>query len=93
MAPNDYIGGTGNKSQARPFADESSQSTPHILTAVQARQGVISGRIVKILGVLHLARTRCDGSFLSRRLLNERAVTVLPTKSTNQAAERGVSAR
>jgi len=51
MAPNDYTDGTGNKSQARPFTDESGQSTPHILTAVQARQGVISGRIVKILGV------------------------------------------
>ena len=51
MAPNDYTGGTGNKSQARPFTGESGQSTPHILTAVQARQGVISGRIVKILGV------------------------------------------
>ena len=51
MVPNDYTDGTGNKSQARPFRDESGQSKPHILTAVQARQGVISGRIVKILGV------------------------------------------
>lgn len=51
MAPNDYTGGTGNKSQARPSTDESGQSTPHILTAVQARQGLISGRIIKILGV------------------------------------------
>ena len=51
MAPNDFTGGTGNKSQTRPITDETGQSTPHILTAVQARQGVISGRIVTILGV------------------------------------------
>jgi len=51
MAPNDYTDGTGDKSQARPFTNESGQSTPHTLTAVQARQGVISGRIVKVLGI------------------------------------------
>ena len=51
MAPNDYTGGTGNKSQVRTSTDESERSTPHVLTAVQARQGLISGRIVKILGV------------------------------------------
>ena len=51
MAPNDCTGGTGNNSQARPSTAESVQSTPHILTAVQARQGLISGRIVTILGV------------------------------------------
>jgi hypothetical protein len=51
MAPNDYTDGTGNKSQARPFTDERSGSKPHILTAIQARQGLISGRIVTILGV------------------------------------------
>lgn len=51
MAPNDYTDGTGDKSQARPFTDESGLSRPHTLTAVQARQGVISGRIVKVLGI------------------------------------------
>jgi len=51
MAPYDYTDGTSNKSKDRPFADESGQSTPHIRTAVEARQGVISGRIVTILGV------------------------------------------
>jgi hypothetical protein len=51
MSPNDYTGGTAKKSQSRPFPDDSGQFTPHILTAVQARQGVISGRIVKMLGV------------------------------------------
>ncbi len=51
MAPNDYTSETGNKSQAIPFTEESGLSKPPILTPTQARQGVISGRIVKILGV------------------------------------------
>jgi hypothetical protein len=50
MAPNDFTNGTANKSQAKPFTDESSHSEPRIVTAVQARQGVISGRVVLILG-------------------------------------------
>ena len=51
MAPNDFTNETANKSRAKPFTDESSHSEPRIVTAVQARQGVISGRIVKILGI------------------------------------------
>jgi hypothetical protein len=51
MAQNDYTAAIGNKSKIRPFTNESRQSNPQILTAVEARQGVISGRVVKILGV------------------------------------------
>ena len=51
MAPNDYAAGTGNESGKRPFTNENGQSNPQILTAVEARQGVISGRVVKVLGV------------------------------------------
>jgi hypothetical protein len=50
MAPNDFTNGTANKSQAKPFTDESSHSEPRTVTAVQSRQGVISGRVVLVLG-------------------------------------------
>jgi hypothetical protein len=50
MAPNDFTNETANKSQAKPFTDKSSHSEPRIVTAVHARQGVISGRVVLVLG-------------------------------------------
>ena len=51
MAPNDYNNGNVNESQVIPAMGESGRPTPHTLTAVRVRQGVISGRIVKILGI------------------------------------------
>jgi hypothetical protein len=71
MAPNDFANGTANKSQAKPFTAESGHSEPRIVTAVQARQGVISGPRHTGPWCLHLARAPGDDAFLSRRVLNE----------------------
>jgi hypothetical protein len=51
VAPNDYKTGTGTKSEITPPFDGKGQANPQTLTAVESRQGVISGRVVTILGV------------------------------------------
>jgi len=50
MALNDTAGTTSN-SDTQPITDDHGQSRPQSLGAVQARQGVISGRVVKVLGI------------------------------------------
>lgn len=51
MSPNDFQDATRNEPETGRSAAANVQPASPLLTAVGARQGVISGRIVTVLGV------------------------------------------
>ena len=51
MAPNDLQGLTGKKNETKSLVDIDEQTRSPLLSPDQARQGVVSGRVVTVLAV------------------------------------------